>query len=177
MMRGATLLLGLLFLAPQTPLRQAATARPCLIREVRNDDGWVIPGVTDRAAAKTRGPDAKAGLWFQNLDAKPGLTQLTLVGCVDGDPSRIRIQNSILQILSVREHLFGSRPFAYTVLFSETAIEGGKRVPTGSAIRLFFYDPDGTGLYKVQLDASDVGFEIVVPEWVKRPQAGDDGRP
>jgi hypothetical protein len=59
--------------------------------------------------------------------------------------------------------------FGYLVIATVAANDhNGKRLFLGSQERIYYYDPDGSGKFKIMRYAGAMGFRIVIPDWVKQ---------
>jgi hypothetical protein len=138
----------------------------CGFIELLNRSGWAIPAVanatTKISGAKVKQEGLPDDVTVDVLEPRNPDGFITLVRCFPDQPGRLEVRNQPVRVKEIWRFKRNGRIFAYKVNAELTAENG---VTLGSAEVLLFYDPDGSGQFKLQRDVAGAK-PLFVPAWV-----------
>lgn len=157
-------------LSAQAP--EVQTARSCSFKELFNRSGWEIPGLKG-AVSKLHGPYKSEGIpenvFIEILEPQTHESSITFAGPDSGQPDRLDIVNRSVNVLKIERFMMNGHVFGYRVTAEIAGYDKDhKRLHFGSVDIVYYYDPDGSGVFSVQRDAGALSFKIIVPDWVKQ---------
>jgi hypothetical protein len=164
-----TLVLGVSEAGMGTARAESPSTSQCLITEIVNASGWTVPGLR---GAKPRGETTM----LQAVDVKDvaaralrpdsRVQDFPLVSCSTSLPGAAELRTQALVADSLVEYRRYGRVFGYWVKAPRLG-SSKPRSHIGSVEMLYFYDPEGNGVFTVMRYAGTVGFVPFVPKWVR----------
>lgn len=147
-------------------------APPCSFKELFNRSGWDIPGLKGavlKVHAHYKSEGIPENVFMDILEPRIPEATITFAGPASGQPDRLYIVKRPVDVTKIERFMTNGHTFGYRITGVDAGYdENHKRTHLGSVEIVYYYDPDGSGTFSVQRDASPLLFKIIVPDWVKQ---------
>jgi hypothetical protein len=168
-------LIGLLALhqTQETTAPRQSVAAGCQFDEVYNAGGWSIPGVPSPSThlpVSSASPIEPGKVRREEVTPKQREVMVTYVECDRREAARLRLVTGPFRVLHVFRYSKGTRVFAYAVDLGVEEVDRGRRVLFGSAVSYYYYDPDGSGVFRVMRKWGIDPMIDPTPEWGKQKE-------
>lgn len=146
------------------------TTSPCTIKEVLNHAGWEIPalaGAKLKAHARYKGAGIPEDVFVDIIESQSPEASFTYVGLRSCETAVLTIRPvdvTRIEQFTMNDHIFG-----YLVTGTLVGVDTqGHRIQAASEEIVYYYDPDGSGKFKIMKYAGALNFKIVIPDWAKQ---------
>jgi hypothetical protein len=145
---------------------------------VLNPAGWQIPalaGAISKAHARYKGEGIPDGVFVDIIEPHTPAGFFTYVGLQSCDTAVLTIRP--VDVTRIEQFTVSSHIFGYLVTGILMGIDDqGHKIQAASEEIVYYYDPDGSGKFKMMTYAGALNFKIVIPDWVKQVRAPSETR-